>query len=137
MDEAMNMFKRRILDSATEPATYIAPSTTIVGALSGKGNYVFCGRVEGECDVDGPVTLAEGGEWQGTLCATDVIIAGTVEGDVVARQRVEISGTARITGSLAGNSIAVAEGAIIEGDIKVTDGEQPIKFEERRQERDR
>ena len=131
------MFKRRILDSATEPATYIAPSTTIVGALSGKGNYVFCGSVEGECDVDGPVTLAEGGEWQGTLCATDVIIAGTVEGDVVARQRVEISGTARITGSLAGNSIAVAEGAIIEGDIKVTDGEQPIKFEERRQERDR
>ena len=137
MGEAMNMFKRRILDSTTEPATYIAPSTTIVGALSGKGNYVFCGRVEGECDVDGPVTLAEGGEWKGTLCATDVIIAGTVEGDVVARQRVEISGTARITGSLAGNSIAVAEGAIIEGDIKVTDGEQPVKFEERRQERDR
>ena len=131
------MFKRRILDSTTEPATYIAPSTTIVGALSGKGNYVFCGRVEGECDVDGPVTLAEGGEWKGTLCATDVIIAGTVEGDVVARQRVEISGTARITGSLAGNSIAVAEGAVIEGDIKVTDGEQPVKFEERRQERDR
>jgi len=137
MDEAMNMFKRRILDSTTGPATYIAPSTTIVGALSGKGNYVFCGRVEGECDVDGPVTLAEGGEWKGTLCATDIIIAGTVEGDVVARQRVEISGTARITGSLAGNSIAVAEGAVIEGDIKVTDGEQPVKFEERRQERDR
>ena len=55
----------------------------------------------------------------------------------VARQRVEISGTARITGSLAGNSIAVAEGAVIEGDIKVTDGEQPVKFEERRQNRDR
>lgn len=96
---------------------------------------MFCGRVEGDCDVDGPVTLAEDGHWKGTLRATDVIVAGTVEGDVVADQRVEIAGTARITGSLAGRSIAVAEGAIIEGDIKVTDGQdkEPVRFQERRQ----
>ena len=127
------MLKRRILDSSTGPATYIAPSTTIAGEVSGKGSYVFCGRVEGDCDVDGPVTLAEGGHWKGTLRANDVVIAGTVEGDVIARERVEIAGTAQITGSLAGSSIAVAEGAIIEGDIKVTDGKQPVKFQERRQ----
>jgi len=132
----MNILKRRILDSSKGPATFVAPSTTIIGALSGKGSYVFCGRVEGECDVDGPVTLAEGGHWKGTLRATDVIIAGTVEGDVVARKRVEIAGTARITGSLAGGSIAVSEGAVIEGDIKVNNGEQPLKFEERREEQE-
>jgi len=129
------MLKRRILDSSTGPATYIAPSTTIVGKISGKGSYVFCGRMDGECDVDGPVTLAEDGHWKGTLRATDVIVAGTVEGDVVADQRVEIAGTAQITGSLAGRSIAVAEGAVIEGDIKVTDGQDkaPVRFQERRQ----
>ncbi len=135
MDEATNMFKRRILDSSTEPATFIAPSTTIVGELSGKGSYVFCGTLEGKCDVDGPITLAEGGTWKGTLKATDVIIAGTVEGDVIARQRVEISRTARITGSLSGKSIAVAQGAVIEGDVRVTNGDEPISFAEKRNER--
>jgi cytoskeletal protein CcmA (bactofilin family) len=65
--------------------------------------------------------------------AVDIVVAGTVEGDVVAKQRVEIAGTARITGSLAGNSIAVAEGAIIEGEIKVTSGEPLTKFQEKRQ----
>ena len=94
---------------------------------------MFCGTVEGDCDINGPLTLAEGGRWKGVLKATDIIVAGTVEGDVVARQRVEISGTARVSGSLSGNSIAVAEGAVIEGEIKVTSGEPPVKFQEKRQ----
>jgi cytoskeletal protein CcmA (bactofilin family) len=126
-------FKRRIQDSSSGPTTFIAASTKIVGTISGQGAYVFCGTVEGDCDIDGPLTLAEGGRWKGTLKATDIIVAGTVEGDVIARQRVEIAGTARVTGSLAGHSIAVAEGAVIEGEIKVVSGEPPKKFLEKRQ----
>ena len=127
------IFKRRIQDSPSGPTTYIAPSTKIVGTITGQGPYVFCGTVEGDCDIDGPLTLAEGGRWKGILKAGDVIVAGTVEGDVVARERVEIAGTARVTGSLSGNSIAVAEGAVIEGEIKVTSGAQPVTFQEKRQ----
>ena len=127
------IFKRRIQDVPTGPTTFIAPSTKIVGTVTGQGPYVFCGTVEGDCDINGPLTLAEGGRWIGTLKATDVIVAGIVEGDVVARQRVEIAGTARVTGSLAGNSIAVAEGAVIEGEIKVTTGGQPVMFQDKRQ----
>ena len=40
--------------------------------------------------------------------------------------------TARITGSLSGNSIAVAEGAIIAGEIKVMNGATPTTFQEKR-----
>jgi cytoskeletal protein CcmA (bactofilin family) len=125
-------FKRRIQDTAG-PTTYVAATTTIVGTVTGKGAYVFCGTVEGDCDIDGPLTLAAGGRWRGILKATDIVVAGVVEGDVVAKQRVEILGTARITGSLAGHSIAVAEGAIIEGEIKVTSGAEPTTFQEKRQ----
>lgn len=127
------IFKRRIQDSAAGPTTYIAPSTKIVGTITGQGPYVFCGTVEGDCDISGPITLAAGGRWTGTLKASDIIVAGTVEGDVVARERVEIAGTARITGSLSGAAIAVAEGAVIEGEIKVTSGAPPVTFQEKRQ----
>jgi cytoskeletal protein CcmA (bactofilin family) len=126
------MFKRRIQDSSNGQKTYIAPSTKIVGTITGQGAYVFCGTIEGDCDIDGPLTLAEGGRWSGTMKATDIVVAGVVEGDVVARQRVEIAGTARVSGSLSGNSIAVAEGAVIEGEIKVTNGDAPISFQEKR-----
>ncbi len=130
----MLKFKRRIQDTTNGgPTTFVAPSTKIVGTISGQGAYVFCGTVEGDCDINGPVTLAEGGRWKGTLKGSDIVVAGTVEGDVIAQQRVEIAGTARVTGSLSGNSIAVAEGAIIEGEIRVTSGASPIKFQEKRQ----
>lgn len=126
------MFKRRIRDNAAGPATFVTKPTTIVGTITGSGPFVFCGIVEGDCDIAGTVTLAEGARWRGTLKAKDIVVAGTVEGDVHAGQRVEIAGTARITGTLAGHSIAVAEGAIIEGEIKVASGEPPHVFEEKR-----
>ena len=127
------LFKRRIQDAGNGQTTYIAASTKIVGTLTGQGAYVFCGTVEGECDIEGPLTLAKDGRWVGTMKATDIVVAGTVEGDVVARGRVEIAGSARVTGSLSGQSIAVAEGAVIEGEIKVLSGATPIKFQEKRQ----
>jgi cytoskeletal protein CcmA (bactofilin family) len=128
----MLKLRRRIQDT-NGPTTYVAASTKIVGTITGKGAYVFCGTVEGDCDIEGPLTLAEGGHWKGILKATDVIVAGVVEGDVVAAQRVEILGSARVTGSLSGNSIAVAEGAIIAGEIKVTSGAAATTFLEKRQ----
>lgn len=129
----MNPLRRRIQDNSAGPTTFIAPSTKIVGKISGQGAYVFCGTVEGDCEIDGPLTVADGARWKGTLRATDIVVAGVVEGDVIAKKRVEIAGTAKVTGSLAGHSIAVAEGAIIEGEIKVTSGSTPVKFEEKRQ----
>ena len=127
------MFKRRILDNADNAATYIAPSTKITGSLSGKGTYVFCGEIEGDCDIDGPLTLAEGSRWKGTLRASDVVVAGRIDGDVIAKHKIEVADTAHIAGSLSGSSIAVAEGAVIEGDIKVTSGGQAHEFKEKRQ----
>jgi cytoskeletal protein CcmA (bactofilin family) len=127
------MFKRRILDNADNAATYIAPTTKIKGSMSGKGTYVFCGEIEGDCDIDGPLTLAEGSRWKGTLRASDVVVAGHVDGDVIAGHKIEVAATAHIAGSLAGSSIAVAEGAVIEGDIKVTSGGSAQTFKEKRQ----
>lgn len=128
----MALFRRRIADASSGPVTFIGPTTKIVGTITGEGPYVFCGVVEGDCDINGPVTLASGGRWSGTIRGSDVVVSGEVDGDVVARERVEISGTARVSGSLNGHSIAVAEGAVIEGEIRVTSGSEPVRFEEKR-----
>ena len=127
--------KRRILDQNQGPTTFIGADTEITGTIKGKGEYIFCGTVDGDCSIEGPVTLAAGGVWRGTMRGEDLIIAGEVDGDVIAAQRVEVSGTAKIAGSLSGHSIAVAEGAIIEGEIKVTSGDPPVQFEEKRTEK--
>lgn len=128
----MSTPKRRIGDLASGPTTFVAASTKIVGKIIGEGPYVFCGTVEGDCDIDGTVTLAAGGLWKGSLRATDVVVAGTVDGDVIARRKVEVGTTGKVLGRLEGDSVAIARGAVIEGEVLVRSGREPTTFEEKR-----
>ncbi len=78
--------------------------------------------------------LAKRGFSRGTIKAGNVIVAGHVEGDIVAKGRVEITDSAKITGTVSGEAIAVAEGAIVEGVMKTTTQEAPTEFVEKRQQ---
>jgi len=123
---------RRIRDRSTGPATLISEGCKITGFLSGTGDFMINGEIEGDCDLTGSVTLAEKGVWKGRLKADTIIISGTVEGDIEASGSIEVSGSARIRGTVTGASIAVAEGAIIDGVMKTTDRSDPTDFVEKR-----
>jgi cytoskeletal protein CcmA (bactofilin family) len=123
---------RRLRDFAGGPGTLISEGCRIEGLLTGSGNFMISGEIEGECDIDGSITLARGGYCKGLLRADTVIIAGTVEGDIVANGQVEINDTARITGTVSGEAIAVAEGAVVEGVMKTTGRSEPKGFIEKR-----
>ncbi len=69
----------------------------------------------------------------GRLFPGRVIVAGTIEGDIYAADGVEIGDTARVSGSVSGASIAVAEGAIVEGVMQTTGQDKPTEFIEKRQ----
>jgi cytoskeletal protein CcmA (bactofilin family) len=127
---------RRIHDRAVGPATLISEGCKINGVISGEGDFMVSGEIDGECDLDGSLTIATGGFWKGRIKATAIIVAGTVEGDIVANGRVEISDTARITGTVTGEAIAVAEGAVVQGKMKTTGKTDPVEFVEKRQGKD-
>lgn len=125
--------KRRLRDAASGPGTLISAGCKIAGMLSGSGHFMVSGEIEGDCAIDGSVTLAKDGYWKGVINAESVIVAGTVDGDIVARGRVEISNTARISGTVSGEAIAVAEGAVVEGVMKTSGKADPHEFVEKRQ----
>lgn len=127
---------RRLRDSASGPGTLISEGCRVEGMLRGVGNFMINGEVDGECDVDGSITLAQGGRWKGVIRANSVIIAGTIDGDIIAAGQVEISDTARISGTVTGEAIAVAEGAVVEGVMKTTGQSSPQEFVEKRYEQD-
>lgn len=125
---------RRIGDKSTGSATLISEGCKITGVISGDGNYLISGEVDGDCEVSGTITLAKGCLWTGTIQATNVIVSGDVEGDIVADGKVEITDTARISGTVSGEAIAVAEGAVVEGVMRTTGKEEPKEFVEKRQD---
>ena len=124
--------KRRLRDAASGPGTLISEGCKIEGLMTGTGNFMINGEVEGECDIQGTVTLALGGRWKGVLRAESVIVAGTIDGDIVATGQVEISSSAKISGTVTGEAIAVAEGAVVEGVMRTTGRSEPQPFVEKR-----
>ena len=124
---------RRVRDKSSGAATVINDGCKITGVVSGTGSYLINGEIDGDCEVDGTVTLAKDGFWKGTIQATDVIVAGNVEGDIIAEGKVEVTDTARISGTVSGEAIAVAEGAVVEGVMKTTGPAEPLEFVEKRQ----
>ena len=125
---------RRLRDHSASAATLINEGCKISGLVTGTGNFLVNGEIDGDCDVAGTITLARNGLWKGTIKATDVIVAGHVEGDIVAAGKVEITDTARISGTVSGEAIAVAEGAVVEGVMKTTGPVEPLEFVEKRQD---
>jgi len=123
---------RRLRDRSSGPATLISEGCKISGLITGDGDFLISGEIDGDCDLGGTVTLAKNGLWSGTIKAGNVIIAGQVEGDIVAAGKVEITDTARISGTVSGEAIAVAEGAVVEGVMKTTGQSDPQEFIEKR-----
>ncbi|NQV87791.1 MAG: polymer-forming cytoskeletal protein [Woeseiaceae bacterium] len=119
-------------DQSSGKATLINEGCKISGEITGNGDFMVNGEVAGDCDITGTLTLAGNGYWQGSIRADNVIVAGHVEGDIVANGKVEITNTARIVGTVTGEAIAVAEGAVVEGVMKTTGPAKPIGFVEKR-----
>ena len=124
---------RRLRDRSSGPATLISEGCKISGVITGSGDFLINGEIQGDCDLAGTVTLARNGLWNGTIKAGNVIISGHVEGDIIATGKVEITDTARITGTVAGEAIAVAEGAVVEGVMRTTGRAEPLEFVEKRE----
>ncbi len=123
---------RRLRDRKTGAATLINEGCKISGLVTGEGDYLINGEIDGDCDVNGTITLADSGFWSGTIKADVVIVSGRVEGDIVANGNVEITASARITGTVTGEAIAVAEGAVVDGVMQTTGQADPTEFVEKR-----
>lgn len=128
--------RRRFRDRSSGAPTLINVGCKISGMITGQADLQVSGEVDGNCDIEGTLSLLHGGYWQGTITADNVIVSGHVEGDIIARGKVEISDRARITGTVTGSAIAVAEGAVVEGQMKTTEQRDPIEFIEKRSRRD-
>lgn len=124
--------RRRMLDRVPAFSTVIGAGSTCAGNFAGKDNYAVYGRVEGECDLDGTLMLGASGHWVGEIIAANVIIAGTVDGDVTARVKLELAPTANIRGNLKSPVIAIAEGAVYHGQIRMDQATRVTRYVERR-----
>jgi cytoskeletal protein CcmA (bactofilin family) len=128
--------KRRFFDFdlGLPTPTVIGAESVVVGDIRGVGQFVVSGEVHGDAEIAGSLNLAVTGVWNGHIHAERAVIAGKITGALTVRGKLEIGYTAVIRGKVSARTIAIAKGAIIDGDIEVTSETPMLEFEEKRGE---
>ena len=105
----------------------IGRTTRIVGRLTGDGDLLVEGRIEGELSLRGHLEVAEGAVVTAPVEASDLTVDGTVDGDVVVRGAVSIRSTGALRGAITAPQVAIEEGARYTGRIEM-DVELPAEL---------
>jgi cytoskeletal protein CcmA (bactofilin family) len=116
-DEQGNELRRRRTDQI--PFSIIASDMTVIGDLETEGVVRIEGRVKGTVRVGAQVLVAAGATIEGDLHTQEAVIAGQVTGGIHATDRVELQGSAVVSGDILTPRIAIVEGAKVTGEVKM------------------
>jgi cytoskeletal protein CcmA (bactofilin family) len=114
------MFKRKPNKSATIE-TLIGSKTRINGDVVFAGGFHLDGYINGNVTCDVPagafLSVSEQGCIEGSVIAPNVLLNGTVKGNIDASDRVELGAKARVLGNVHYTVIETAVGAQINGKL--------------------
>ncbi|MGP0055654.1 MAG: bactofilin family protein [Steroidobacteraceae bacterium] len=127
------LFERRLFEHASVTPTFIGAESVVVGNIRGTGQFVVSGEVHGDGELDGGLNLSVTGSWHGNVRARQAIIAGKITGGLEVEDKLEIGRTAVIRGRVSARTVAIAKGAIVDGEIEVTSGAPVVEFEDKRE----
>ena len=102
---------------------HIGKSVLIKGELSGSEDLYVDGQVEGTIELrDHNLTVGPNGRVQANINAKEVIIHGSLKGNVRAIDRVEIRKSGSLVGDLVAARVMIEDGAYFKGSIDIQKG---------------
>jgi cytoskeletal protein CcmA (bactofilin family) len=101
----------------------IGKSVIICGEVKGSEDLIVDGRIEGTVTLsESRLTIGPTASVQADLTARDVLILGTVHGNVVASGRVELRAGCSVQGDIRALRLAVEDNAVFRGKVDLTQG---------------
>jgi cytoskeletal protein CcmA (bactofilin family) len=105
---------------ATDPAT-IGKRLQIKGEVTGSGSLYIDGKVEGAINLPvSRVTVGRYAQVLANITASEVVVHGTVRGNVNASDRVDIRSEGSLTGDVTTGRITIDDGAFLKGRIDIS-----------------
>jgi cytoskeletal protein CcmA (bactofilin family) len=102
-----------------ERVNIIGKGITIKGNLTGGGDLVIEGRVEGQVALKNHLTIESTGNVQADIRAEELTINGEASGNIDASTRVAINASARVAGDVKAPRVVIEDGAVFNGTIEM------------------
>lgn len=109
----------------------IAHGVEIKGDIISQGSLRIDGGVDGKLNIKGDVILGEKGRIKGEVKVDNLIVAGRVEGNVVASGRFEITANGYFKGEVTCSILTIEEGGILDGSSRMVGQVTKPDFEAR------
>ncbi len=101
--------------------TLIGSNSTFTGSIEADGTVRVDGKLIGDVNVTGDCYVGNQASVNGNIVASNVHLAGTVEGNITARGILKILSTAKLYGNIKINSFVADEGALFQGKCEMLD----------------
>jgi cytoskeletal protein CcmA (bactofilin family) len=98
----------------TEDRNYLGESSRVSGKLNFQGPARIDGQFEGEITAADRVTIGENAVVTAKIKAASIVVAGTVNGEIIGTHRIELRPSARVLGKLTTPKLVVHEDATFE-----------------------
>lgn len=106
--------------STNQSPTVLGRSVVSHGEISAGEDLLIEGQFDGTINMkDHCLTVGTNGQVKAEIQARQVVIHGTVNGNITAREKVEIRRTGRVQGDLTAAGVAIEDGAYFKGSIEI------------------
>ncbi len=102
-----------------EVSVFWGKDSLLKGIMNSEGIFRLDGRVEGEIYHRGTLIVGETAIIKGKVEATTLILNGILEGDVTAKERMEIHARGKLYGTIFTPIFVIQDGGIFEGNCKM------------------
>lgn len=111
-------------------ASRIGPGLKVHGVISGESDLIVEGETNGKIYLSGArVTVAKSGRVQADIEGLEIIIEGTVQGNLKASDRIRLGATSNVQGGLITPRFAIEDGARLRGKVEMTRASDPKNVE--------
>ena len=108
------------MDANTNTAKNVLTSDVeIKGNLKFTGELAFEGKLDGEIQTDGVLTLGDSAVITGNITAQSVVVRGKVNGNINAKEKIEIKAKAELFGDIRATKLVIEEGVTFVGKTEV------------------
>jgi cytoskeletal protein CcmA (bactofilin family) len=97
----------------------IGKGIVIRGNLTGGGDLIIEGRVEGQISLKNHLTIEGTGKVEADIRAEELTINGEASGNIDASGRVAINASAKVAGDIKAPRVVIEDGAVFNGSIEM------------------
>jgi cytoskeletal protein CcmA (bactofilin family) len=100
---------------ANEITALLGRGATFAGKLTFEGTVRIEGKFKGEVFSEGTLMVGKGARVDAEIAVGDIIIEGTIVGNIKANRSIEVRSSGCVTGDLTTPSLQVDKGAVFDG----------------------